>query len=89
MDWISDSHLCNPVPEGENESKGVPGQHTLPNNCIQEKCTKLLPLLTTSSDASYKLQASHTAGKIHLLDFKAVRNWNTVNFFDLNYEKTG
>ncbi|MBN3274840.1 CC138 protein, partial [Polyodon spathula] len=46
MDWISDSHLCNLVPEGENDSKGVPGQHTLPNNCIQEKCTKLLPLLT-------------------------------------------
>ncbi|XP_033865958.3 coiled-coil domain-containing protein 138-like isoform X1 [Acipenser ruthenus] len=46
MDWISDSHLCNLVPEGENDSKRVPGQHTLPNNCIQEKCTKLLPLLT-------------------------------------------
>ncbi|XP_039599472.1 coiled-coil domain-containing protein 138-like isoform X2 [Polypterus senegalus] len=45
MDWISDSHLCNLKLEDESDNKEILALNTSPNNCMEEKCTKLLPIL--------------------------------------------
>ncbi|XP_015217144.2 coiled-coil domain-containing protein 138 isoform X3 [Lepisosteus oculatus] len=45
LDWISESHLCN-LPPREDGGCSALGQHAAQNNFVQEKCVKVLPMLS-------------------------------------------
>ncbi|XP_043547717.1 coiled-coil domain-containing protein 138-like [Chiloscyllium plagiosum] len=47
LDWISDGYLCYLTPEDENDVQKSLGPNCLPKKSIQEKCVKILPLITT------------------------------------------
>uniref|UniRef100_UPI00398E7C54 coiled-coil domain-containing protein 138-like isoform X2 n=1 Tax=Pristiophorus japonicus TaxID=55135 RepID=UPI00398E7C54 len=46
LDWISDGYLCYLTPEDENDIQKSLGPNCLPRKSIQEKCVKILPLIT-------------------------------------------
>ncbi|XP_078078942.1 coiled-coil domain-containing protein 138-like [Mustelus asterias] len=46
LDWISDGYLCYLTSDDENDIQTSLGPNYLPKKSIQEKCVKILPLIT-------------------------------------------